>query len=830
MSQNEILFCLTDIKKVFKKNKIIILIFSLFCSFCACLCFLISPVEYSAVATYKDSNEKKAGNIGIKEYFAMEMGVQPVYNKTVSMMKSRLILKGVVQKLGFQIKEIQNQKLLKKIGENVSCNWSLIRKKKISEKEFFEFQDVIYKKDETYELSIRFRSKESFEIFINPERVLSRGKINQIIKLSDIEFCLVKAPDNLEIGALYQFKVNSIDLAIEELSNQIEIGKESKNGTFQNNEILTIKAKDNNRFLAQKIANGLIEEYQHYLQKEHILMASKQLEYLKNKQYEITQELDKNLDEYVQFCNKNISKEGFIYLDQEVESIFKPYQQCHAKLSDINVEQKAQQNIQEYDPLVFNNENSNEILSIDKKIKELAYEKDVLNIALNLQEDFFSQENLNKINLRSKKIEDIQKQKTELLNITSDHQILGHYKSFQFNNFEGLKKNSYFSKYIEDYLHLLTIKEDLYKQRGINLSEEFQGSSLETLRDLHFEYNKKLDQLNVSIKEFGHILEELEKPDFEISAMSIILNDINSLNLIQGITSLQKSLKDEKNSTQKEKERYKEDINFEKNILIAHVQELIELKKLNVEVVKDKIKILQQSQLDAINQQILLLKDRYQSFVNGHLNKLDSQKKNLEDQMEQYKQQMLLIPEKRKLEKKLEMKSKMAMNMMDTITQLIESKTISYNIHNFESKTIDLAILPKIPESRPIIKYSFFIFIIFMILSSIFFIIRSLIKGFSVSFENLIASNYQVIGEMKLTKNESSIQNIQEANLEILRKVSSFIKNENPAPQLISLLLKEDSNFSHILANLIGMKGESVLLLSLCKEKENNLKAKIPVI
>jgi tyrosine-protein kinase Etk/Wzc len=384
------------------------------------------------------------------------------------------------------------------------------------------------------------------------------------------------------------------------------------------------------------------------------------------------------------------------------------------------------------------------------------------------------------------------------------------------NTLENNEKKKDLLHYLNYHLHLLDLKQNILKENFFPIEKEFEGIDLETAKDLFVKYNLETDKINLSIGELQHLKEKLLNEDFQISSLSLVLSDSVSSEIISKAGALNLEVQDKKNRSEKDISRLKEELDLQKKFLFFHLQEMVELKNINLSLVKEKLQMLKKVILFNLNQKISILNTEGKDFIDTRVKNLEVEKNLLLEKMQDLRLKMVDLPERWKLEKQLELKMDMGLNIVKTTANLLESKTIQHHLEQIQSKPLDLAV----PLASVCNFKSPFIFFLSFFLSTLlmfsFYFIKTSIIGFPVSLEMLKIANFQVCGSIS---KKISLEKIERFDLETLRNIVSF---NDPFHNILALIGNNGPNYSFNLASLLSKKGKKSLIVN-CDPEEDKV-------
>jgi hypothetical protein len=140
----------------------------------------------------------------------------------------------------------------------------------------------------------------------------------------------------------------------------------------------------------------------------------------------------------------------------------------------------------------------------------------------------------------------------------------------------------------------------------------------------------------------------------------------------------------------------------------------------------------------------------------------------------------------------------MGIKMVQGLTELVESKTISSHLHHVESKPLDIATIPTIPCSPKLLVKAFLGALLagFSVFSRAF--LRTVLKGFPSTKEKLCAMSYPVLGEISTVCDGPGAEP-RGTDLEALRQIFLFLDKE-PEKNVVGLIEGKGPDYSFALA------------------------------
>jgi hypothetical protein len=299
---------------------------------------------------------------------------------------------------------------------------------------------------------------------------------------------------------------------------------------------------------------------------------------------------------------------------------------------------------------------------------------------------------------------------------------------------EGIKS------YLENKIRLSQLRQKILNER-LNFSQkvapELQGIELETANTLYVQYRKDLEDIQLKIEQLDYALVQLKCPNFEISTLGTILNDPVSFSMVQQCAKLMLLLQDDQNRSEKDKKRLQHELKIQRNALLLHTKDSVELNKLKLKLIKEKITSIQQITLELLNQKIALLEQQLTNALISHKKSLLLEKEGIDKNLNILSRKMRHLPEKWTVEQKLSFEKKANLEILRSLAQIVESKNIEMHLNVAQSGPLDKAALPIRPQGPHIVLSSFMAGMFGFCVVMIYLIFTALIQGFPISFDNL---------------------------------------------------------------------------------------------
>lgn len=812
LNPEERIFTLSDVKRLYIANRRRMIRWALAGAIFAFLLVGIRAPKYKVHATFRECVEKSDSGGALREILGGVASVQQP--QASSFMKSLQVLRPVVEKMGLQIAPHRSGWIGKKVFNRYRDNLKATRGLPLDDLDTFVFQDVVYEQENASGFRIKFTGRDYFIVqSLDQRRELGRGVLGAEVELEEhqIKFTLVRAPTALKVGFSYPFSVQSWIKIAERLQGDLQIVSDKNNKSIYDIAIFT-----RDRHLGRCLLNELMLQYQCYLKREHNELAKVQLAYLENRQGQLYDKLDALFRENVEYLTANVGEKGIASTAQESQSLLAPHQEMKHKILMIDMELARLDVIEkEGKPVSMMGENyfSNGVNQVVYKIQDLKQQRDLLELSL-------CQTSEQSLEMRREDLKDIRNQRFAVEKLI--HEVdLGQEISFSDLN-QGLclwatalqdpEEREDFAEYLENYARLLSVREKMLQESFFfsnSAPSELEGIDLPTARTLFIEYNTKLDASEASMRHYVQLKSEIHNPGFELACLSSVLTDPLSQKLISEASAIGLQLKDEKYHSSKEGERYEEQIALQKKILSDHLDQMLKVEELNTALIRQKIVGLQKVSLDCINRQISVLQEQSIDFVKDRRKALVQEKKILGQKMEEIRSLAALLPDKWRLEKWLDIKTEIVSKMMETVTEVVESKTIAHHLHHVESKPLDRAILPPLPVSPRLFLMAFLGAFCFAFGAFFLSLIQQILKGFPTTLEKLQALRFPVLGSITAFCDGPSVEIPTGPDLEILRQLALFIEGG----KVIGLIGGKGPDYSFALSeNLARMSTRAIVL------------------
>lgn len=814
LDPDEKIFCIEDILRLFRQQKKRICQAALLCSLLGVGYCLIQPVKYRAEASFKESAERQGaeGLLGMLGGF----GASSDAPQAAALMKSNLVLKPLVSQFGLQVSAALPHKFVR-IKNRLRDNLRIARGSLLEDPDEFRFSHVVYEKESSRDFKIRFSSRSAFTVLSEGGEV--KGRLGEKVVLQDgTVFCLMRVPERLRMETDYGFRVSSWISAADALrgSLSIEPGKENRS-------ICTLSFAHRDRHLGAEILNALMKGYQSYLKDEHDCVAEAQLAFLAQRQNDLYAMLQQTIDEHMDYLRGNISKDGFLSLEEEMKLLSDPHAELYqnAFKTDFALALAERSLVEESEDLY-----DSKIQGLRKEVFALEDKRDLLKASLALSESrekHFGKEREEKCDLEKVRF-DLSQTKEALshleegklplfLDLRLDPNRM--VQSWAKRIAEGTGERGDLELYLRNLVRLYSVQEKILFQRQFQerLFPEFDGLDLKAADSLLALSRSQLDKSRESIEKYRHFSKKLEDPSFEIASLNAVFKDAVSQTLLKRAAEIHFALSDEGSHSEKEAKRNLREMELQRRILSEHLKQMGEMEEMLSLLYQDKISALEQVSIEKMQHQICVKEEKIADLLEEKKRALQVRKDLLQKKMGDLRTQMAnTLPEKWRIEHLLQFKSEMGSKMMESIGQLVESKTIGYHLHHIESKPLDSAFAPRNPQKPKFALLAAAGAFLGAFATFALAFLRKLYGGFPATLGTLQGLRYPVSGTISFSVDGPNTEPMDEEDLEALRKWILMI-DEPPRGQVLSLLGSKGPDYSYALAELLAQSGRKVLLI-----------------
>jgi hypothetical protein len=747
----EIVFTFADMKRLFIRHRSRIKCAALIGGLVVLLFLLVSAPKYKSEATFKQSKRQKEVSLNIKETFQQFLE-STSESSTMAVIQSNEVIKTVVEELGMQLKcDVDSffVKALKRIGRNlrVECGGEL------SDPDKFTFSNVKYTGEKPLKMFLKLVDDRSYQLYDNEKHFITEGDLGSQVSFSFGHLKLNHVPIDAKMGKFYCLQITPLIKTVRGLKSHLKIFPHRLDKS-----ILQLTFLCGDRLLGAQFLNCLMLSYHRFLKQENDEICQTQLEYLQKRQEELTAYYDKALQDHASYLNENLAKNGFIGFAQEIETLSEPKNFYTSKLFNVDLDLKR-----------LKGSTQSSLLTQEQKGHPLQKpgNRPLLKQAKKKEEQAMLQEEKEvRVQLRNCQLEQMRKGVS----------------SFQTHS-EGLFQEQ--------------------AREPMLLGDEFSGLSLDTAQSLLVEYTRQRDNLQAQMRELVFLREQLGRPDFEMSSLGGVFDDAVTRDIVNKASAIVLQLKDENNRSAREQERLMEALQTHKNFLSHHLFQTVELKRLRVKLLGDKISSLQQATFSLLH----------------------TEKDLLQSKLEELNLKMAGLPEKWRRESLLMLKKELGAVMLEGISNLVEMKSLGQHTFQISSRPLDSAV-PALQPQPPRVFLKALISALLAAMGCYFVIFsRALFAGLPVTDETLQLCGFPVSGKVS-PYCKAPLSQIHGQDLETLRRVVESLKavpystSSGSGEGVVAVCVGGNyPDFTPPLAELLSMRGLKVIVLQAVFDK-----------
>ena len=737
---NDTIITYSDLKRAFFRHLTKIKTATVICGLMVLIVLVLSEPRYRAEASFKQAGRHSDISLNMKELFQQILPL-PAENETIAIMQSNAVLKDVVETLGLQVRcqtGFLVFKALKRIWENFYCEMKL----PLSDVDPFRFKDVSYSGEVPLKFYLKLIGDGQFQLFNRQKQKVAEGKLNESIEIDNVKLTLKSIPNHARKDRFYPLIIEPWSSLVTKLKKNLQIRPFKLNKS-----VLQLCFSCRDRFLSSALLNQVMLSYQKYLKWENEELCQSQISYLEKRQHQLVKDYDRALTEHVDYLVDSLGKNGFMGFAQELETLSEPKNLYISKLFDVDAELSRYLSIHE--PLLSKALLENEgVFAKNSDSKSLKiHDKDPVGISPLLKIGKGEKNQIENLDLVQKRADDVE----AMLSLS------------------GFPKDE---------------------------SHDFAGLSLDTAQRLMVEYTQQRDKFQAEVKELVYLKGRLIRPEFELSSLGAVINEPVTNELIHKASAIALQLQDNGNRSEREQERLMDTLKTQKSFLSQYVVQTIELKKLRIALLEEK--------MGSLNRQIIHLLKSEKELIGKNLDAINSKMKDL--------------PEKWRRESLLMLKKEIGSMMVHSISQLTETKFLSQNIFQVTSKPLDIAFPPKQPRSNHILLFSIFAALLGGGGAYFLLFCRDLLKGLPSSYENLKLSGFPVSGALSHYC-DTELNQMKETDLETMRHLTEFLSsqmcNDPNKKQGITAVCVGGKypNYSQGLAGVLALRGLKVLVI-----------------
>ena len=266
----------------------------------------------------------------------------------------------------------------------------------------------------------------------------------------------------------------------------------------------------------------------------------------------------------------------------------------------------------------------------------------------------------------------------------------------------------------------LDIQRSLIEPISAELIAEYEGIDLETVQTFYSEYSRKKEALAAEQKQLVAYTEKIALPEFSISALAHLLHDPASQQVIQKGIELSLQIGDRENRSERELTRLQETLQQQKEFLANHLSQKGEVVRASLQLLEGKVAALQLAAIQLIGKE----------------------KKIIDEKLEEIADKMGELPKRWGRESQLRIQKELALQVIEGLTKLSESKVVDHHLFHVESKPLEEGDAPLSIEPPHLLLYSSLGSLFGGLVSLFFLIVRACIRGLPLTVAALRQLGY----------------------------------------------------------------------------------------
>lgn len=807
---------------------------------------------YSARATFRDRPSASTGfSRNLTDLIiASSVGGSDSTRDLSDIMLSRALLERPISALSLQAVitplRANPNSLLGRVGRNLKIELSRLRGRSrlpITDPDLpIACKDLSFHGEIPECVTLKFVSEEEFDLYAKGRKPLMRGRLDERIECPPLHGVVVRQSD-------LRLKGRSFRILLLPLQEVVEaIGKRTKIGSVQDkSNLIEVVHRHPDRHQAAAIANLIINAYLTSLRDQCSRRAQEQLSYLELRQTEMLAKLKQFMVDNATQLSDSLGSGHFLDLESEASFLAEMKGRYEGQLLQNDLELKFLEMMDGGDnrfcDLHLQSESIKDLL---QKLQEFHHQREALDFALKSSDSPVTSSKERSFHLQLTELQRLQRETEEiqillaclesntalpssLAVVDCDEGLISSWLSRLNESQQNLlvaksaegraamaseweQEKSNFVAYLHNQLHTSAIRTRIIQDRLAyqqDLSSQFEGVDLETSQALYLKYSEELDQIQRKIRQFSYVLDHIHDPDFEVSSLSASLSDMVSCEMIRSTTATLLMLSDEHNRSEKERARLRHQLELQRGFIAEHIAQIIDLNKDHEQLIREKLRAVQEVKLDLLHQNVSILERELGEYIASRKKTLRHEHILYDQHLKELHAHMSHLPEKWLAEKEVELCMEMAVGMVESLTEMVESKNIAHNLDVVESEPLDLAIPPTIPNSPHLLLFSLLGALVGGGAAFASLTLSMMGRGFPASPEGLAYLGLSVAGRLDGTPVDET--NLSHHNVEVLRKMISPLERCNEHTMLVATGTHNALPFR--VAELLAKRGERVLLI-----------------
>lgn len=846
------LISFSDLISIIKKQRYKIGMCMLLAAVIAFFYNATKPIEYQAEGTFKEKH--KTQEVSAKSLSGLLYGKDTADDgNAISLLKSRKLAELLVQENGMQVTITENKsdpfRTLRLIKDNLLVEYARfrnIRKPIIASKgSDFIVHHVHYPNEIPLALRLVVDESDIISLFDSQGTLIASGTFGEPLIADSFSLTLDKINSQALQGKEYTVALMPLGDIAKAISSKLTVET-----TPKDTRLIKISYLHPDRYQVTKQINDLLRLYLGYIMKEHKDFQRLQMEYLQESQKELSVQLQEDLLAHANTLSSGLATTGFTSTAESIKFLATNYVALKQKwlALDMNLqrlESICNQDLLDYEKCIFI-PGCEGLQRFTGELYLLKQRADVLDHALRSDDkslkpfhDSFNElfADLNEITECIKEAKSMQSS-LENNEMPSPHQRLLSHPQFvvkrwydnlneskdKGNITEEKRAKEGFVSYLTHLIHYLNVHQrNLEEQLSHQQAPltQFQGVSLATAEELYILYCKELNIAETELSQLDFIMRQLNEDNFEISSLSGFLEDHISASMVEKAAESFARLKDADNISMKEQDRIKYELAIQKDFIKLHLQQRVTLLGLRTEDLQEKIRILQNTSLSLIYEQISILENQIKKYIVSAQESMKDEQQVLQMNLSDIKMDMSNFPQKWAAERIIDQKLALNRGMMEELVKLVKTKDINNNLDMIRTLPVDSPLVPIHPKSPNILLFTILGAILGGFLGVGYVVIQTITRGAEVSVDTLRLSGQHVSGILSRQYHHSLDQDpLLSSDLDTLRRLLSFMEGPDDynveLGKRLLLLKNQGPNYAESLAGLIAKKGQKTIVIDLC--------------
>ncbi|GEM_PF-2241116 len=715
-SFRDYLISFSDVVHILKKKRGTILLSGLLGAALFSAYTTTRPVCFEAKASFREKTREEAR--GDHSVTRVVLGSGSVGSaKAISAMTSREVAMQVIDELSLQAevrREGTRVTLPQTAKENLQlelAHWMKHETFPRDEPPTLLVQEVQYPGQITRRYTIAFINEKEFNLY-SAEGIVAEGILGQPVEFDGIWLTL---NGFAEEGERFQLTLKPREALAESLRKQILATEDDEDPS-----LIRLTYLHSNKRHAEKLLTSLMSAYKQRLLNEYQRLADEQLDYLNTRRQELFATQNASLQQSAETLAHGLASEGFISVDQEMAFLMKNREET------LKEQRSIDQELSQLEPLVGVGDFSGvHLLGVDRlrpihplleKMGELKIKKDHLHLLLAESE----------ASIKAPRFEEALKKQEEMEKRLEE---IGHVRKVWLKSEE--------KKPAEEYLTTLERVTEMQKNLTYEGANETQISDLQVAEAQALRLTEEIEALELAKAEYQRLLNALQNPSFEMVSLKANVKDPLLEETSQRVTKVRIKLSDRKNYSQKERARFEEELEKEKDFLFSHLTQAYEQQELQQSILLSKKIALQKAMIALASEQAAVLNKNIADYITTEVKNLQSDRAATVVTLNETAARSTGLPERWMSDQLAKQDRAMNTHVFEQLAHLVENKTVQSHLQMVESTPLDVPYAATLPKSPKIVLFAMVGFFFGLLFASVATVTQAAFSGVEATRENL---------------------------------------------------------------------------------------------